>query len=137
VDRASDNLAAGHTALAVPQQFRRLYRAFVEPRDSGVRELTVFVEAHSSASAVQKISQAVCILEWSSTPPSVSERIYNCHSAAELINEGLSKNIEERLFETGWSGGKATHFASHPLVLVRDPTALLNIWARLPRAEAS
>jgi hypothetical protein len=46
------------------------------------------------------------------SPVAVEERVYNCYSAKELIDEGLSESTELRLFEVGWSDGKATHFVT-------------------------
>jgi hypothetical protein len=116
----------------VPVQFRRVYRAFVQAApDSRSAELTVFVEATSRDAAIRKICQAIALLEFGTVAESVIDRIYNLSSADELMNDGLSETLEERLLETGWSGGKPTHFVRHPLVLMRDPAPLLTIWARL------
>jgi hypothetical protein len=122
-------------AQPVPAAFRRLYRAHIQPaHDWRQPELTAFLEAGSRETAVRKIAQAIAAIEFGSTPASVQERIYNCSGAAELIDEGLSENLEERLMETGWSGGKATHFVEHPLVLLSDPAPLLFVWARAKAA---
>jgi hypothetical protein len=94
-------------------------------------ERTAFVEASSYHAAVKKIAAAVGALEHRS-PVAVEERVYNCFSAKELIDEGLSESPELRLFETGWSGGKATHFVSEPLFLLDRPAELCRLWASIP-----
>jgi hypothetical protein len=112
----------------------RLYRAFVSGRD-GYRnpERTVFVEAASREAALRKIAAVIVALEYGSTVESVCERIYNLSSAQECIAEGLSADVELRLFETGWSGGKASCFVMHPLFLLDDPAPLIRMWASIPQ----
>ena len=123
---------------AVPDGFRRIYRAFVAPPQSNGRgiELTAFVHAMSHEGAIRKITRVIAAMEFGSTPESVAERIYNCASADELIAEGRSEDIEDRLLETGWCGNQPTHFVEHPLVLMPDPTPLLRVWARLCQRAA-
>jgi hypothetical protein len=111
----------------------RIFRAHVTPQHSRGTEVTAFVEAASREAAVRKISQAITAIEFGSTAESVAERIYNCNSAAELIEEGLGEDLEARLFETGWSGGKPICFVGHPLFLLADPAALCRKWAQLPQ----
>lgn len=115
--------------------FRRVYRAHVEPKEWRGVEVTAFVEAGSRETAVHKIAQAIAVID-GSTAESIQERIYNCSGAAELMAEGLSEDIEMRLMETGWGGGKAISFVEHPLVLISDPTPLLRVWARVPKASS-
>lgn len=117
-------------AVEVPSAFRRVYRAHVEPQKWRGVELTAFVEAGSRETAVRKIAQAVAVID-GSTAESIQERIYNCSGAEELVNEGLGEDIEGRLLETGWGGGKPICFVEHPLVLMSDPTPLLRVWARI------
>jgi len=114
-----------------PSHFRRIYRAHVQPQHARGVEVTAFVEAASREGAIRKISQTVAALEFGSTPESVQERLYNCNSAAELIDEGLSEDLEARLFETGWSGGKPICFVEHPLFLIKDAGVLIRVWAQI------
>jgi hypothetical protein len=69
------------------------------------------------------------------SPVAVAERIYNCYSGKDLIDEGLSENPELRLFETGWTGGKATHFVTEPLFLLDHPAELCRLWASIPAVQ--
>jgi hypothetical protein len=111
-----------------PFPFPRLYRAHVQPaRDSRAPELTVFVEAATHQAAIRKIANAVAIME-TRLPDAIEDRIYNCYSARELIEDGASEDIELRLFETGWSGDRAVSFVDAPLFLVAAP-ALIRKWA--------
>jgi hypothetical protein len=53
--------------------------------------------------AIHRIAIVIAALEDGCTAESVSERIYNCVSVVECIEEGASKDPELRIFETGWS----------------------------------
>ncbi len=135
----SEVIAIGRSASPVqsasvplPNHFRNLHRAFVAPRRSPGIELTAFVRAPTSKLAIHRIATVIVSLEDGGTAESVSERIYNCVSAVECIQEGLSEDPELRIFETGWSGGKPICFVEHPLFLVRDPAALCPKWAQIP-----
>jgi hypothetical protein len=118
-------------SLLLPTHFRRLYRAFVQPRRWPDIELTAFVEASSRQSAIHRITAAIAALEYGSTVESVSERVYNCASAMECIAQGLSEDRELRIFETGWGGGKAICFVEHPLFLLADPAPICRKWAQI------
>ena len=115
-----------------PGHLRRLYRAHVQPSDYRGLERTAFVEASRHDGACKKIAAAVAALEHRQ-PADVADRIYNVYSAQELIDEGVSDDLELRLFETGWSGGRATHFVREPLFLLAEPSALIRKWAAVPQ----
>lgn len=66
------------------------------------------------------------------SPDAVQDRIYNCTSAKELIADGTSDRPELRIFETGWTGGNATHFVTEPLFLLDHPGELTRFWASIP-----
>ncbi len=122
-------LARGRRHLLLPLPFPRLYRAHIgaagpEP------ERTAFVEAASPRDAVRKIANAVAAFE-NRLPDTVEERLYNVSSAQELTDEGLSEDIEARLFETGWCGNRAVCFVQEPLFLLAAPAALIRKWAQV------
>jgi hypothetical protein len=48
----------------------------------------------------------------------------------------LSEDADLRLFEAGWSDGKATHFVCRPLFLLDEPAALIRKWAQIPEASS-
>jgi hypothetical protein len=115
----------------------RVYRAHIMPRDWCTPELTAFVEAPSRESAIRKIALGVvAALEFGNTAEGVAERIYNCLSAAECIEEGLGTDRELRLFETGWRGGKPICFVEHPLFLLSNPAPLCRKWAQIQQPIA-
>ena len=107
--------------------YPRLYRAHIGAESYGI-ERTAFVEASSHQAAVRKIANAVAALEIC-LPESIHERIYNVASAADLIDEGVSQDVDLRLFETGWSGNQAISFVEFPLFLITSPT-LIRKWAQ-------
>ena len=112
----------------------RLYRAFVSPSEFRDQERTVFVEAFSRETAIRKIAAVVSALEYGATDESVRERVYNCTSAVELAEEGVSEDHALRLYETGWCASEVISWVDQPLFLVREPAALIRAWARIPAA---
>jgi hypothetical protein len=110
---------------------RRLYRAHIDAANPRGPERTAFVEGHSHQCAARKVAAAVAALEHRQ-PLEVANRIYNVHSAQELLEEGLSEDPLLRLFETGWSGGRATYFVREPLFMLNAPAAIIRIWAAIP-----
>jgi hypothetical protein len=106
-----------------------LYGAVVEPPGPGSAR-HAFIEAPNDNSVVPKIAAVIRALE-RRAPADVRDRIYNCHSAQELLNEGLSADQELRLFESGWSCGQPT-YVREPLILLDTSAALIRIWIRCP-----
>ena len=122
------------TRAHIPPAFLRLYRAFVQPAaDSRKPEFAAFVEAVGHQAAIRKIAATIAAVE-GCTQESVEERVYNAYSARELIDEGLSEDIELRLFETAWGGGRAVCFVESPLFLVAAP-ALIRKWAQITEVD--
>lgn len=114
--------------------FSRLFRAHVHAPHFGGVERTAFIEAAGHNDALAKIAAAIAAIEHRQ-PAEVVDRVYNAYSAAELIDSGVSEDLELRLMETGWSGNRATHFVEQPLFLVAEPAQLARIWARCPSEE--
>ncbi len=109
----------------------RLYRAFVGQESWRDPEKTVYVEAGSREGAVRKIAGAIAALEFGTTAESAAARIYNCVSAAELIEDGTGEDDALKLFQVGWSGPECIAWVEQPLFLVREPAALIRAWARI------
>ena len=125
------SLAGARIRQAVRKRplYPRLYRAHIGAESYGT-ERTAFVEAVSHQAAARKIANAVAALELR-LPETIEERIYNVTSAQEeLIDEGLSEDLEMRLFEIGWCGNMPTAFVEDPLFLVTAP-ALIRKWAQI------
>jgi hypothetical protein len=119
------------TPAAESLDFSRLYRAVVEPADWRGTERIAFVEASSDRDAVRKIAAAIGALEYR-LPVTIEERIYNCSSAAECVEEGMSEDPDLRIFETGWNGHGVT-YAREPLFLLDAPAVLARKWASIPQ----
>jgi hypothetical protein len=118
----------------LPRHLFRLYRAHISPAFGYGAECTAFVEAASHRAAIRKIANTVAALE-TRLPDQVEERIYNCYSARELIDDGFSEDVELRLFETGWGGNKVVSWVRQPLFLLAAPAELIRKWARISSVE--
>ena len=118
--------------LPRPLNLTRLYRAYVEPSRDGGADRMAFIEADSQPEAHERIAQAVAAMECDSVQ-SVRNRIHNCSSARECVNDGLSATPAWRLFETAWGSGKVKAWALEPLFLLAAPSHLTRIWAQLPK----
>jgi hypothetical protein len=94
-------------SVPLPNHFRYLHRAFIEPRRSPGIELTAFVRAPTPRLAIHRIAIVIAALEDGGTAESVSERIYNCVSAAECIEEGMSEDPELRISSSSRIRGSA------------------------------
>jgi len=117
----------GAPRRAAPLPFPRLYRCHIAATGSG-SERTAFVESSCHHGARRKVANAVAALEMCK-PDDIEERIYNCASAYELIDQGSSPDVAVRVFETGWCDDKVMSYVEHPLFLVADP-ALIRAWVR-------
>jgi hypothetical protein len=129
VNTQRESLFQPSAARGLPRHLGRLYRAHICSAYGYGTERTAYVEAASHRDATRKIANAVAALECR-LPDAVEERIYNCTSARELIEEGLSEDIELRLFDTGWCGGEAISFVQEPLFLAGAPD-LIRKWAQI------
>ncbi|HZF31338.1 MAG TPA: hypothetical protein VE907_19640 [Gammaproteobacteria bacterium] len=112
--------------------YRRVYRAHVQAA-AGACEITVYVEAGSHEGAIRKISAAI----EASQPlrKDVRDAIYNCSSAAECVEQGASTDLELRLFEVGWGGGRGPLMCRDPVFLVENPGAWAAKWAAARATE--
>jgi hypothetical protein len=108
----------------------RLHRVIVGSPDSRAPERVAFVEAIHGHAALKKVAAAIAALECRS-PSAVEERLYNIQSAEECVEQGISDDVELRVFETGWNGHAPT-YVEEPLFLVAAPAALIRAWSRCP-----
>lgn len=113
--------------------YQRVYRAHVEPL-RGECERTVYVEAGSHEQALRMITAALeACWPWRM---GVNERVYNCTSAVECIEQGESEDLERRLFEVGWGGGRPPLMCREPVFLVENPGAWAAKWAEAIARQA-
>ena len=113
----------------LPSHLRRLYRAHVTPQRATDPERTFYVEAATHQAACKKIAATISALEYTKLFEA-EEAIYNIHSAFELVHEGLSDDIEARVFETGVCS-RVISWVEQPVFLVRDPAPLIRAWSRV------
>jgi hypothetical protein len=121
---------------APPPDLHRIFRAHATPLDWRRPERTVYIEAWCAHGAKERMAQAIAALDWC-TREDAAERLYNIYSARELLENGVSADPLTRLFETGWCGGRAVSFVTHPLILVEDAGPLLRAWAAIDQAGGS
>jgi len=113
-----------------------LWRSFVTCRDN-LPERTLFVEAVTRTQAHERIRAVLAAVEPCSSDAALDESYYNLSSSSELIENGISEQRLQRLFETGWAGDKVAHWVTHPIIIARDPAPLLRAWAALPQPEVA
>lgn len=93
-------------------------------------ETAIYVEASSCNSAANKISSLIGML-YGRSPDDVS--FYNLDSYHELIGEkGTGKDLDFRLFESGWDADGVASWGDSPLFLAPlNQAFLLATWGRL------
>jgi len=106
----------------------RVWRAFVTPPTANDDEITVYVEASSPQEAHLSVWHLIASLFPAVTVEQATESYYNLHSAAELIDMGVSDNVAYRLFESGWNGDHVCGWEKEPIFAVRRPAALYAAW---------
>ncbi len=122
--------APAESVPQLPPHLRRLYRAFVTPHNPANPERTFFVEAATNQAAAKKIAGTIAALEYTKLYEA-EQAVYNVHSVFELIHDGLSDELEARLFEQGWSGDQVCSWVEAPVFLVRDPAPLIRAWVQV------
>lgn len=113
--------------------FRHLWRAQVAARGCDT-EFTVFVDAPTREAAHRSVRHVVAAICPQLSDTELDEAYYNLSSAPDLVSEGLSANIEHRLFETGWQGNRVVGWVMQPVFAVNTPSLLFQAWVQ---AQAS
>lgn len=119
-----------HTDLqTLPHGWRNLWRAEVDSLPEAIcREaFTIFVRADGRDAAHLAIQRAL----QSMVPAAYQEldgAYCNLSSALELVEEGLSERHVDRLFESGWFGGKVDSWVRAPVFVVPEAAALYATW---------
>jgi hypothetical protein len=106
----------------------RMYRAHVEAESRHFPELTVFVEADSTAEAEARIQQACRAIGYAPLTPDEEWRIRDLRSVGSLIDTGLSAVQYLRLFEKGCNSDGHIVWIRAPIFAVRDPVELTELW---------
>lgn len=127
----SDNVSTSYQQIC--RQFPRLFRAHVEPKRACDPERTVFVEAVRRDEARQKIRTAIAAID---ECEAAAVEFYNLDDIRELLDGHFSEDCALRIFETGsgcHNGRSYETYCKDPLILTKNPRALLDIWMRCPR----
>ena len=87
-----------------------------------------------STPALKKVAAAIAALEYRS-PSAVEQRLHNIQSAQECVEQGISDDVELRVFEIGWNG-RAPTYVKQPLFLIAAPAVLISAWSRCPQEDS-
>ncbi|TAL87321.1 MAG: hypothetical protein EPN74_02030 [Rhodanobacter sp.] len=117
------------SSLQLSPGFRHLWRAHFSARGID-NEFTVFVRAVTQQTAHRNICNVVNAICPYLSPDDLDESYYNLTSAKDLAKEGLSIDIDHRLFETGWQGNRVTNWVEQPVFAVSAPAALFAAWSQ-------
>jgi hypothetical protein len=118
--------AAGLPVLVTRWQ---IYRVQIEPREPHIIERFAFVEAFSPEDACIRIATASACFD-NMLVSDVRERV-NAKSFEECMDEGVSADLELRLFEVEWTEGRVTQWVQEPMFLLSKPSELTLKWAGL------
>lgn len=119
-----------HTDLqTLPHGWRDLWRAEVDSLPEAIcREaFTIFVRADGRDAAHLAIQRALQAM-FPAAYQELDGAYCNLSSALELVEEGLSERHVDRLFESGWFGGKVDSWVRAPVFVVPEAAALYATW---------
>lgn len=110
----------------MPNDMTRLFKAYC---DSPAHDSAVFVEAINRDAAYKKMVGMLALM-FGRNHDDIS--IYNLQSWNELIDSGISDDLDLRMFECGWKGNTVVAWVSSPLFLApKNNEFLLSKWAEL------
>ncbi|MCL6485253.1 MAG: hypothetical protein I4O49_14005 [Janthinobacterium lividum] len=103
-----------------------LWRAHVNlPREIAPEEFTVFVRAVSREDAHAAMGRVILSIFPSAD---LEYAYYNLTSARELVEQGVSRLENDRLFETAWQGNRVAGWVDKPVFAVPDAAELFEAW---------
>jgi hypothetical protein len=107
----------------------QIYRVRIEPRCPFDPERFAFVESYSKDDACARI--AVASTGFDRCTLSEARSRVSAKSYEECRHDGVSADLELRLFEIGWSNGRATAWVREPMFFLPEPSALTRKWSQL------
>ncbi len=116
------------------QAFHNVWRVYVETPDIyGGEESTIFVEALHKEEAQSAVLKVVSAIYPDMSDIDIENSIYNLWSARELIENGDSESLVQRLFESGIrstaDGWAVIAWCKAPVFAVKHPSALFQAWS--------
>ncbi|WGS55031.1 hypothetical protein LFL96_36765 (plasmid) [Paraburkholderia sp. D15] len=107
-----------------------LWRAHVAlPRDIAPDEFTIFVRATNSARAGAAMEDVLKAMYPDAHRVDLADACYNMKSARELVEQGVSRSENDRLFEVAWQGNRVVGWVTKPVFVVVDSPELFEAWA--------
>ncbi len=99
------------------------------PREVALEEFTVFIRAVSRERADAGMEDALKAMYPDVYRIDFMEACYNMTSARELVEQGVSRRENDRLFETAWQGDHVKGWVTRPVFVVSDAAELFEAWA--------
>jgi hypothetical protein len=106
----------------------QIYRVQIKPRDSITAERFVFVEAYSQQDACARVAAASAGFD-RCTLSNARAGIVTVKSYEDCLRDGLSADLDLRLFEVAWSSGKVTTWVREPMFWLPAPSVLTLKWS--------
>jgi hypothetical protein len=94
-------------------------------------EFTVFVRAISREEAHAAMGRVILAMYPNAD---LEYAYYNLTSARELVEQGVSHLVNDRLFETGWHGNHVASWVDKPVFAVPDAAELFVAWTSARQA---
>lgn len=108
----------------------QIYRVQIKPRRSSHGERFAFVESYCEEDACARVATASARLDCCEVSDARS-RISVAKSYEDCIRDGLSADVELRLFEVAWSNGRVTHWVQEPMFWLPTPSELTRKWSQI------
>lgn len=108
----------------------QIYRVHVKPRRPTQAERFAFVESYDEEDARARVVAASARLDCCEVSDARS-RILVAKSYEDCIREGVSADVELRLFEVAWSNGRVAQWVQEPMFWLPTPSELTRKWSQI------
>ncbi|MFY3175276.1 hypothetical protein ACOTHA_29055 [Achromobacter xylosoxidans] len=113
----------------LPTGWRSLWRAHTQlARELASEDFTIYVRAINHDAADLAVRRALLAMYEGRAALDLDEAYYNLTSATMLIEQGVSDNHVDRLFEAGWHGQQVVGWVRNPVFVVPDASQLHRAW---------
>jgi len=109
----------------------QIYRVQLNPRAAGRVDRFAFIEAFSSTDACARVAAASVGLD-RCTLRDARTHVSAAKSYADCLRDGLSPDMELRVFELAWSNGNVTGWVREPIFWLTTPSTLTRKWLEIP-----
>ena len=113
----------------LPTGWRSLWRAHTQlPVELASEDLTMYVRAINPDAADLAVRRALHAMYEGRAALDLDEAYYNLTPATVLIDQGVSDNHVDRLFEAGWHDRQVVAWVRNPVFVVPDASQLHRAW---------